>query len=252
MAARLAPVMLLAGLLAAWEIACRGLSVPAYFLPPPSAVFTAMAANAEVLLQSALRTLLMALQALVLASVTATLVAVTISFNRSLELAVRPLAVALQVTPVVAIAPLVVIWAGIDHPGRAIVGLAAVVAFFPIFSGVTSGLAAADPDLGRLFKLYGATRWQTLTRLRLPSALPFILEGHKVAAGLAIIGAVVAEFAAGSGGAQGLAWRILEAGNRLKTAEMIAAIFVLAAIAAVLNALFAVVEREALRWWRGR
>ena len=204
------------------------------------------------LLQSALRTLLMALEALLLASVAATLVALAISFNRSLERAVRPLAVALQVTPVVAIAPLVVIWAGIDHPGRATVGLAAVVAFFPIFSGVTSGLAAADPDLERLFRLYGATKWQTLTRLRLPSALPFILEGHKVAAGLAIIGAVVAEFSAGSGGAQGLAWRILEAGNRLKTAEMIAAIFVLAAMAAVLNALFAVAEERALRWWRGR
>ena len=117
---------------------------------------------------------------------------------------------------------------------------------------MTSGLAAADPDLERLFRLYGATRWQTLTRLRLPSALPFILEGHKVAAGLAIIGAVVAEFVAGSGGAQGLAWRILEAGNRLKTAEMFAAIFVLAAMAAALNALFASGERRALRWWRGR
>jgi NitT/TauT family transport system permease protein len=127
-----------------------------------------------------------------------------------------------------------------------------VVAFFPIFSGVSSGLAAADPDLERLFRLYGANRWQTVTRLRLPSALPFILEGHKVAAGLAIIGAVVAEFVAGSGGAQGLAWRILEAGNRLKTAEMFAAIVVLGVMAAALNAVFAAGERGALRWWRGR
>jgi NitT/TauT family transport system permease protein len=201
---------------------------------------------------SALRTLVMALEALAVASVTASSVALAIGFNRTLERAVRPLAVALQVTPVVAIAPLVVIWAGTDHPGRAIVSLAAVVAFFPIFSGVSSGLAAADPDLERLFRLYGASRWQVVTRLRLPSALPFILEGHKVAAGLAIIGAVVAEFVAGSGGAQGLAWRILEAGNRLKTAEMFAAIVVLAVMAAVLNALFAAGERGALRWWRGR
>ena len=252
MAARLAPVWLLLALFAVWEIACRALNVPLYFLPPPSAIFAAVAANAPALGESALRTLLMAVEALVLASGVATTVALTISFNRTLERAVRPLAVALQVTPVVAIAPLVVIWAGVDHPGRAIVSLAAVVAFFPIFSGVTSGLAAADPDLERLFRLYGATRWQTLTRLRLPSALPFILEGHKVAAGLAIIGAVVAEFVAGSGGAQGLAWRILEAGNRLKTAEMFAAIFVLAAMAAALNALFASGERRALKWWRGR
>ncbi len=252
MIARLAPAWLLAGLFAVWEIACRALHVPLYFLPPPSAIFLAIWANAAGLAMSALRTLLMALEALVLASVAATTVALIISVSRSLERAVRPLAVALQVTPVVAIAPLVVIWAGVDHPGRAIVSLAAVVAFFPIFSGVTSGLAAADPDLERLFKLYGATRWQILTRLRLPSALPFILEGHKVAAGLAIIGAVVAEFVAGSGGAQGLAWRILEAGNRLRTAEMFAAIFVLAAMAAALNALFAAGERRALTWWRGR
>ena len=251
-AARFAPVWLLGGLFAAWEIACRALRVPLYFLPPPSAIFLAIAANAPALAASALRTLSMAVEALFLASVVATFVALAISFNRTLERAVRPLAVALQVTPVVAIAPLVVIWAGVDHPGRAIVSLAAVVAFFPIFSGVTSGLAAADPDLERLFTLYGATRWQILTRLRLPSALPFILEGHKVAAGLAIIGAVVAEFVAGSGGAQGLAWRILEAGNRLKTAEMFAAIFVLAAMAAMLNALFAAGETRALRWWRGR
>ena len=249
--ARLAPLWLLAGLFAAWEIACRALNIPIYFLPPPSAIFLAVWTNAPGLAASALRTLLMALEALIVASVAATTVALAISFNRSLERAVRPLAVALQVTPVVAIAPLVVIWAGVDHPGRAIVSLAAVVAFFPIFSGVAAGLAAADPDLERLFRLYGATRWQTLTRLRLPSALPFILEGHKVAAGLAIIGAVVAEFVAGSGGAQGLAWRILEAGNRLKTAEMFAAIFVLAAMAATLNALFSVAERRALRWWRG-
>ena len=252
MGSRLAPLLLIAGLLVAWEVACRALDVPLYFLPPPTAILRAIVEDAGALAASALRTLIMALEALVLASVTATAVALGISFSRTMERAVRPLAVALQVTPVVAIAPLVVIWAGIDHPGRAIVSLAAVVAFFPIFSGVTAGLAAADPDLERLFRLYGATRGQVLARLRLPSALPFILEGHKVAAGLAIIGAVVAEFVAGSGGAQGLAWRILEAGNRLKTAEMFAAIFVLAAMAAALNALFAAGERRALKWWRGR
>ena len=252
MIARLAPLWLIAGLLAVWEIACHTFDVPLYFLPPPSAIGVALAANAGALAMSALRTLIMALEALAVASVTASSVALAIGFNRTLERAVRPLAVALQVTPVVAIAPLVVIWAGTDHPGRAIVSLAAVVAFFPIFSGVSSGLAAADPDLERLFRLYGASRWQVVTRLRLPSALPFILEGHKVAAGLAIIGAVVAEFVAGSGGAQGLAWRILEAGNRLKTAEMFAAIVVLAVMAAVLNALFAAGERSALKWWRGR
>ena len=252
MAARLAPVWLIAGLLLAWEAACRVLHAPAYYLPTPSAIALALWTNAAGLAASAGTTLLMALEALVVASICATGVALATSLSPVLERAVRPLAVGLQVTPVVAIAPLVVIWAGVDHPGRAIVGLAAVVAFFPIFSGVTSGLAAADPDLERLFRLHGASRAQTLTRLRLPSALPFILEGHKVAAGLAIIGAVVAEFVAGSGGAQGLAWRILEAGNRLKTAEMFAAIFVLAAMAAILHFIFQALEARALATWRGR
>jgi NitT/TauT family transport system permease protein len=169
-----------------------------------------------------------------------------------LERAVSPLAVTLQVTPVVAIAPLVVIWAGLDHPERAIVTLAAVVAFFPIFSGALSGMKAADPDLQRLFDLYGATRWQKLVRLRLPSALPFVTEGVKVAAGLSIIGSVVAEFVAGSGGAQGLAWRILEAGNRLRTAEMFAALFTLAVLGAALYGAAQLAERRLLALWRGR
>ena len=129
----------------------------------------------------------------------------------------------LQVTPVVAIAPLVTIWAGLDHAGRAIVALAAVVAFFPLFSGTLTGLKSADPDLERLFDLYGATRVQRLLRLHAPAAAPFILEGLKVAVGLSLIGAVVAEFVAGSGEAQGLAWRVLEAEHQLRTAEMFAA-----------------------------
>ena len=248
----LAPIALVAILLAGWELACRALAVPTYFLPPPSAIAQALAADWHGLLLSAWNTLAMALMALVVASVVAQLLALAVALSQILERAVRPLAVVLQVTPVVAIAPLVVIWAGLDHPGRAIIGLAAVVAFFPIFSGAVTGLKSSDPDLERLFDLYGATRLQRLTRLRLPSAVPFLLEGHKVAAGLAVIGAVVAEFVAGSGGAQGLAWRILEAGNRLQTAKMFAALVVLGLMGAVLHAALEALERVGLRWWRGR
>jgi NitT/TauT family transport system permease protein len=165
---------------------------------------------------------------------------------------VQPLAVILQVTPVIAIAPLVNIWAGTDHPERAVVALAAVVAFFPIYSGAIAGLRAVDPDLMRLFDLYGATRWQRLTRLRIPSAIPFLLQGHKVAAGLAIVGAVVAEFVAGSGKVQGLAWRIFDASFKLETARMIAALLALGAMGAVLYAILETAEKAALRWWRGR
>lgn len=248
----IAPIALIALLLAGWESACRALQVPAYFLPPPSAMAMALVQDAPSLLASAWNTLAMALAALVVASLLAQALALAVALSPVLERAVRPLAVVLQVTPVVAVAPLVVIWAGIDHPDRAIVALAAVVAFFPIFSGAVTGLKAADPDLERLFDLYGATPLQRLTRLRLPSAVPFLLEGHKVAAGLSIIGAVVAEFVAGSGGAQGLAWRILEAGNRLQTARMFAALVVLGVLGAILHAGLDRLEKAGLKWWRGR
>ena len=248
----IAPLVLLAVLLGLWQAACRLLAVPVFLLPAPSDVAAAAIANLPLLAASAWTTLSVALVAWVAASLIATAIALMVSLNGLLEDAVRPLAVILQVTPVVAIAPLVNIWAGLDHPERGVVVLAVIVAFFPIFSGALTGLKAADPDLERLFDLYGASRIQRLLRLRLPSALPFILEGHKVAAGLALVGAVVAEFVAGSGGAQGLAWRILEAEHRLQTAKMLAALVVLAAMAVALYGLLEAAERAILRRWRGR
>ena len=252
MSRALAPFVLIAILLAAWELAVRAMGVPAYFLPPPSGVAVALAQNLPSLTAAAWITLSTAVIALVIASIVAIAVAIIIGLNPILEAAVRPLASVLQVTPVVAIAPLVLIWAGIDHPERAIIALAVLVAFFPIFSGAVTGLRAADPDLERLFDLYGASRWQRVMRLRLPSAVPFLLEGHKVGAGLAIIGAVVAEFGAGSGGVRGLAWQILDAGNKLQTARMIAALVVLGLMGVALHALLDRAERIGLTWWRGR
>lgn len=238
----LPPLLLAAALLLVWEVACRALAVPAYFLPPPSAVAIALVERAPVLLASAGTTLGMALQALLLAGLAGGGLALAVSLSDTAERAVRPLAVALQVTPVVAIAPLVVIWVGLDNADQAVVILAAAVAFFPLFSGVLTGLRSADPDLERLFDLYGATPLQRLWRLRLPSALPFVLEGLRVAVGLAVIGAVVAEFVSGSGATQGLAWRLLEAGNRLRTAEMLAALTWLALMGLALNAAVAALE----------
>lgn len=247
-----APVALVALLLAGWEAACRLLAVPVYILPPPSAVAAALIADAPGLARSAWNTLAMALAALALAAAVALPLALVTQLSTVLERAIAPLAVTLQVTPVVAVAPLVVIWAGLDHPERAITTLAAVVAFFPMFSGAVTGLKSADPDLERLFDLYGARKLQRLSRLRLPAAVPHLIEGVKVAAGLSVIGAVVAEFVAGSGGAQGLAWRILEAGNRLRTAEMFAALVALAVLGAGLYGVLQVAEKRLLAWWRGR
>ncbi len=248
----MAPLLFVILLLAIWQAAVRALHTPAYLLPAPSDIGAALAQNAQLLTGSALTTLSMALWALILASLVACAIALTIALSPLAERAVRPVAVAMQVTPIVAIAPLVNIWAGLDHPQRAVIGLAAVVAFFPIFSGAVTGLKAADPDLERLFDLYGATRLQRLVRLRLPSAVPYLLEGHKVAAGLAVIGAVVAEFVSGSGGSQGLAWRLLEAANRLQTAKMFAALLILGLIGVAAHALFQALEDWTLRRWRGR
>lgn len=238
----LPPLLLAAVLLAVWETACRALAVPVYILPPPSDVAQALVARAPVLAASAWATLGMALEALLLAALLGGGLALVVSLSAPAERAVRPLAVALQVTPVVAVAPLVLIWVGLDHADRAVVILAAAVAFFPLFSGVLRGLKAADPDLERLFDLYRATPLQRLIRLRIPSALPFALEGLRVAAGLSVIGAVVAEFVSGSGATQGLAWRLLEAGNRLRTAEMLAALAWLAVMGLALNGLVATLE----------
>jgi NitT/TauT family transport system permease protein len=246
------PVVFIALLLAIWEAACQLTGVPAYLLPPPSAIGVSLAEGWPLLMSSAWNTLFTALTALVVASLLASGLALLTALSPVIERAIQPVAVTLQVTPVIAVAPLVIIWAGLDHPERAVVVLATIVAFFPIFSGAVTGLKASDPDLERLFDLYGAGRLQKLLRLRLPSAAPYLLEGHKVAAGLAVIGAVIGEFVAGSGGAQGLAWRILEAGNRLQTARMFAALFVLAVMAALLHALLQMAERRALVWWRGR
>lgn len=248
----LAPTVLIAVLLLAWEAACRILGTPLYLLPPPSAVAEAVAADPAGLAAAALATLGQSLAALALAAAVAWPLALLAGASRTAERALKPIAVTLQVTPVIAIAPLVVIWAGLDHPERAVTVLAAVVAFFPLFSGALTGLRSADPDLERVFDLYGARPLQRLLRLRLPSALPFALEGLKVGVGLAVIGAVVAEFVAGSGRSQGLAWRIAEAGQRLRTADMFAALFVLGVLAAALHAAVARGEAAVLHRWRGR
>lgn len=247
MSRHLPPLLLTLLLLAVWEVACRALQVPSYFLPPPSAVAAALIDRAPLLAASAGATFWMALQALIVATVLGGGLALVVSLSRPAEQAVRPLAVALQVTPVVAIAPLVMIWAGLDNADRAVVALAAAVAFFPLFSGVLTGLKSADPDLERLFDLYGVSPVQRLLRLRLPAALPFVLEGLRVAAGLAVIGAVVAEFVSGSGATQGLAWRLLEAGNRLRTADMLAALTCLMVMGLLLNAAVGLLDRAVRR-----
>jgi NitT/TauT family transport system permease protein len=251
-AAILAPTLFVLFLVGVWEAACRLLNVPQFFLPTPSSIAVALVQNAQLLFVSAGRTLTTALTAFVIVSASACLAALAAATSRIVEGSLRPLAVALQVTPIVALAPLFQVWAGIDHPDHAVVALAVVVGFFPIYSGALAGLTAVDPELERLFDLYGANAWQRLTRLRMPSAVPQVLEGHKVALGLTLVGAVIGELSAGAGGAEGLAWRILEASHRLEMAKSFAALAALALMAGALHVGFQTLERAALAWWRGR
>ena len=154
----------------------------------------------------------------------------------------------LQVTPVVAIAPLIIIW--VDDPGTALVICATIVALFPMISNTTIGLKSVDPGLVDLFRLYGASRWQMLWRLRAPSALPYFFAGLKVAAGLALIGAVVAEFVAGTGGtASGLAYQILQAGLQLNIPRMFAALLLIALAGVAMFGLASGLSSIALRRW---
>lgn len=247
---RAAPALFGILVLLAWEVAVRATGVPPYILPGPVAILGAFAADPALLLGSLVSTLAVAAAALAAACALGTALALAMSASRWARAAILPWAVVLQVTPIVAIAPLIIVWVG--DPFASLVVCATVVAFFPVFSNTAAGLASAPPELVDLFRLNGAGPWQTLRLLRLPAALPYFLAGLRISGGLALVGAVVAEFVAGSGGAQGLAWRILEAGNRLRTAEMFAALFALAILGAGLYALVEALETAALRRWRGR
>lgn len=236
-------------LLLGWEYGVQVSSVPLYVLPPPSAILTALVADADLLLGSLWLTLSITLQAFLLALVTGVGLALLFDRSRWISAALYPYAVILQVTPIVAIAPLVVIWVGYERINLALLILAWIVAFFPILSNMTLGLRAVDPQLRDLFRLYGASRWHILWRLQLPSALPYLMAGMKISGGLALIGAVVAEFVAGSGTASGLAWRIVESANRLNMPRLFAALFLLSALGIAIFAGLTFVQGRLLARW---
>jgi len=235
--------------LALWEWIVTARHIPPYVLPAPSAIAHALIQNFGSLMQSLLSTLIVTLEGFIAALIAGVSLAITFSQSRLVERALYPYAVVLQVTPVVAIAPLILIWVGFEHIDAALALIAALVAFFPILSNTTLGLKSADFNLVDLMRLYGASRWQILWRLRLPTALPYLLGAMKIAGGLSLIGAVVAEFVAGSGTATGLAWRIVEAGNRLEIATLFAALALLALLGIAIFAAFSVLEWALLRHW---
>jgi NitT/TauT family transport system permease protein len=201
------------------------------------------------LFSSAFITLRITLLAFFIASSLAIFLAILFSQSRLFELSIYPIAVIFQVTPVVAIAPLILIWVGFDNAEYAILILATIVAFFPVLANANLGIKSVNKNLHELFSLYGAGRYQRLTKLQIPFALPFILTGMKTSIGLSLIGTVVAEFVAGSGTSTGLAWRIIEAGNRLDIAKLFAALILLVILGIFLFLLISYIEKLILRKW---
>jgi NitT/TauT family transport system permease protein len=243
------PVLLGLLFLGSWELLVRTLEIPKFVLPAPSMIVAALIEDRATLLGSLWVTLGLTLAAFVMALVLGFAFAVLFAHSRLMEMSLFPYAVILQVTPIVSIAPLVLIWVGLGHLEWALLILATIVAFFPILSNSTLGLKSVDHNLQELFQLYGASRWQRFRRLELPSALPYILGGAKISGGLALIGAVVAEFVAGSGTGTGLAWRIIESGNRLNIPRMFAALLLLSLLGILIFFSLAWLEKRLLGHW---
>ena len=219
----LAPVAVAIVLLAAWQLAVMFYEVPSYLVPSPLRIAQTMIEDRDLLLGSLWVTAEIALTALAIAVLAGVATALLFAQSRIIEASLLPYAILLQVTPIVAIAPLIIIWVKDTHV--ALVLCAVVVAIFPIISSTSVGLRSIDPGLADLFRMSRATRLQTLVRLRIPSALPYFFAGLRVASGLALIGAVVAEFVAGTGGqGAGLAYQILMAGIQLNVPRLFAAL----------------------------
>ena len=241
------PVIVAAMGTAAWELLVRLNNIPSYVLPAPSAIFATLFSDRDVLWQSLLVTLLTTLEGFIAAAIGGILLALLFNLSKLVEYSLFPYAVILQVTPVIAIAPLLLIYL---PQQTAVVVCAWIVGFFPVLSNTTLGLNSVDRNLGGLFQLYRASRWQTLLFLKLPTALPFILGGLRIAGGLSLIGAVVAEIAAGTAGAgSGLAYRIAESGYRLNIPRMFAALLLLSLAGIVIYAVLALISHLLLRRW---
>lgn len=242
------PVIVLAATLLVWELYVRANAVPPYILPSPSLIATTLVADWGTLSPALWVTVRITFSALVLALLGGVGLAILLVQSRWIELALYPYAVILQVTPIVAIAPLILIY--MPSTQSAILLCAFLVAFFPILSNMVQGLKSVDHNLLNLFDLYGATRWQRLTQLQLPAALPYFMAGLKIGGGLSLIAAVVAEFAAGSAGAgSGLAFRLLESQYRLNIPRLFAALVLLSATGVAIFALTSAVSWLSLHRW---
>ena len=243
-----APVAVAIVLLALWQALVTWYEVPAYLVPSPARIGQTLWTDRGLLLDALGVTVGIALTALAVAIVVGVAIALLFAQSRVVEASLFPYAILLQVTPIVAIAPLIIIW--VRDTRVALVICAVVVAIFPIISNTTLGLRSVDPGLADLFRMSRASRWQTMLRLRVPSALPWFFAGLRIASGLALIGAVVAEFVAGTGGqGAGLAYQILMAGIQLNVPRLFAALVLITLAGVVLYLAVSVLSRYALARW---
>ncbi len=248
MSRRLAPVLVGLMFLIGWEAAVGFFEVKHYVLPGPLLIVETLLSDWRTLFGSLLSTLQTTIAAFLLAAFGGLGIAVVFARSKWIEASLFPYAVILQVTPVVAIAPLIIIW--VKDIEASLVVCAWIVAFFPVVANTTLGLNSADHNLLELFELYGASRKQILWQLRLPAAMPYYLSSLRIAGGLALIGAVVAEFVAGTGGTEsGLAYRILESGYRLNIPRMFAALFLISLAGIAIFAALTWLQNAALRHW---
>lgn len=244
----LMPVVTLTLAVWLWDRIVVWNQIPHYILPGPGLVVETLVKDWSILFDALLVTLAITMMALAVAVVGGVGLAILFNQSRLAEMSFYPFAVILQVTPVVSIAPLIFIY--VDNRLAGLLICAWIVAFFPILANTTLGLNSTDHNLRDLFRIYGATRWQRLRHLQLPSALPYFLGGLRIAGGLALIGAVVAEYVAGTGGiGSGLAFRILEAGYRLNIPRMFAALLLIAATGVVIFAGLSLLSHLLLRKW---
>ena len=241
------PIIVLALGIAIWELAVRIGNIPPYVLPAPGLILRTLIDDWTLLSQSLLVTLTTTFEGFLLAAFGGVGLAILFNQSRLVEYSLYPYAVILQVTPIVAVAPLLLIY--LPQP-LAVLACAWIVAFFPVLANTTLGLNSIDRNLTDLFTLYGASRGRVLWNLKLPAALPYILGGLRIAGGLSLIGAVVAEIAAGSAGAgSGLAYRIAESGYRLNIPRMFAALLLLSVAGIVIFYLLSLINYLALRRW---
>ncbi|MCR9086533.1 MAG: ABC transporter permease [Rhodobacteraceae bacterium] len=242
------PVLVMVLAIWLWDRIVVWNEIPHYILPGPGRVWASLTGDWSILYEAALLTAKTTILALILAVIGGAGLAILFDQSKLVEMSLYPYAVILQVTPVVAIAPLIFIY--VENKTVGMLLCAWIVAFFPVLSSTTLGLKSVDHNLRDLYKIYGATRWQQLWMLQLPSALPYFLGGLKIAGGLSLIGAVVAELVAGTGGVgAGLAARIQEAGYRLNIARMFAALSMIAAMGVFIFAALSVLSYALLHKW---